>query len=299
MNPTSKVDYKIAPHPKYGFFQITPTPTAEEITKFYADEFYSSAYPGFNNSALDSQLEDQEFLDAHREDMCQTLREISGKPLEGQEVLDIGCGWAQALIYFQKKGMKGYGFDPAPEAVEYGRKNNLTVVQAGMDKMNVFEGKRFDVVTLLNVLEHLANPVKALEEIRKDLLKPKGILVIEVPNEFNAFQVTGKEIHNLKEWWVAPPGHLNYFSNETLTRLLRGTGYEVKVTEASFPLEMFLLFGENYVTDRDLGKKCHRKRVAFELNLRKAGRTKVLREFYQNLAKLNLGRQITAFAVPS
>ena len=54
---------------------------------------------------------------------------------------------------------------------------------------------------------------------------------------------------------------------------------------------MFLLFGDNYVKDGQLGKECH-KRVAFENNLRKVGKTDVLRNFYHSLAKLNLGRQI-------
>ena len=45
--------------------------------------------------------------------------------------------------------------------------------------------------------------------------------------------------------------------------------FEVKISEASFPLEMFLLFGENYVKDPATGKTCHKKRVAFEQNLRK------------------------------
>ena len=59
---------------------------------------------------------------------------------------------------------------------------------------------------------------------------------------------------------------------------------------------MFLLFGDNYVKNGKLGKECHKKRVAFENNLRKIGKTDVLRNFYHSLAKLNLGRQIIVYA---
>lgn len=292
----TRADYRLVPHPKFGFLQIKPTPTSEEITKFYKDEFYSSAYPRFNNSALDAQLMDKEFLDAHREDLCGTIQAMTGKSLAGLEALDIGCGWAQTLIYFKQKGMIGHGFDPAPEAVAYGKEQGLNVIQAGLERMDVFGDKKFDVVTLLNVLEHAADPAALLKEVCDKVLKRGGVLLVEVPNEFNAFQVAGREVHQLEEWWVAPPAHLNYFNNDSLRKLLQGTGYEVKLTEACFPMEMFLLFGDNYVKDRPLGRKCHERRMAFELNLRRQGRTGVLRKFYQSLAEQNLGRQITAFA---
>ncbi|WP_413173377.1 class I SAM-dependent methyltransferase [Anabaena azotica] len=288
--------YKLEPNPEYGFLQIKPTPSAEEITQFYAAEFYN-AYPKFNDSALEVQLLDKEWLDANRNDMCITLTEITGESLTGKKILDIGCGWGQALFYFQQQGMLCYGFDPAPEAVAYASKNGLNVITAGMEKMDVFEGHKFDVVTLLNVLEHLADPVATLREIRDKLLKTKGVLIIDVPNEFNAFQLAGRNTHKLEDWWIAPPGHLNYFSKDTLCRLLVGLGYEVKLTKSSFPIEMFLLFGDNYVKDSQLGRKCHERRMAFEMNLRKTGHKETLDKLYQSLADINLGRQITAYAV--
>ena len=57
-----------------------------------------------------------------------------------------------------------------------------------------------------------------------------------------------------------------------------------------------LLFGDNYVSDPKVGKICHRKRVAFETNLRKLGKNKELKIFYKAMAKLNLGRQVIVYA---
>lgn len=296
MSTTITPQYTLARNAEFGFLQIRPTPSAEEITRFYAEEFYSSQYPRFNNSALKEQLRDQAFHDAHREDICRAIERISGRALAGQRILDVGCGWAQALVYFKRKGAICYGFDPAPEAVEHGRSEGLNVKQAGMETAAVFPGERFDVVTLLNVLEHLADPVGILREIHSRVLAPGGIVVVEVPNDFNALQVCGQRIHGLKEWWVAPPAHLNYFNNDTLCRLLIGVGYAVEWTEAAFPLEMFLLFGENYVADRALGRRCHERRMAFEMNLRENGFGEVLQRLYRSLAEQNLGRQVLAYA---
>ena len=289
--------YQLLKHPEYEYLYISPTPSAEEITQFYANEFYSGEYKKFNDSSLEVQLEDREFYEGGWSDIASHISEILGKPLESLNLLDVGCGWSQALLFFSSKGMDCYGFDPAPEAIKYGISKGLKVKHAGMDCMNVFENQKFDVVMLKNVLEHLANPVKVLDEIRKDVLNPGGLIVVDVPNEFNTFQVAGRDLHGLNSWWVAPPGHLNYFTNETLVSLLVGRGYNVKLSESSFPLEMFLLFGDCYVGNGDLGRKCHQKRVNFEINLRKLGYGNQLKQFYQALAQLNLGRQVTTYAV--
>jgi hypothetical protein len=78
--------------------------------------------------------------------------------------------------------------------------------------------------------------------------------------------------------------------------LLKGCGYEITLAEASYPLEMFLLFGQCYVGNNTLGKECHLKRVAFEENLRKLGHEELLRKFYKSLADLGLGRQVKMYA---
>ena len=287
--------YSLIENKEFGFKQIEPTPSPEEIEEFYSKEFYDS-YPNFNDSALEVQQKDKEWLDDRRQEIVESISSLLGRPLEGLEVLDIGCGWGENLFYFNEKGMACYGFDPAPEAVEYAQKRGLNVLTSGMDKMNVFD-KKFDVVTLFNVLEHLSDPVETIREIKSELLKPGGVLIIDVPNEFNAFQTAAVDIHDLNQWWVGPPAHLNYFSVTTLNNLLEGCGLKVKISESSFPLEMFLVMGENYVGQPELGSACHQKRILFETNLRRTGRGEQLREFYQKLAEINLGRQIMVFAV--
>ena len=289
---------RLEPHPQYGFLQVRPTPTEEEITRFYAEEFYSSKYQAFNNSALEVQEADREFHDAHRSDIANKITELLNRPLDGVRILDIGCGWGQTMKFLADRGGECYGFDPAPEAVDYVKSLGLQCTRAGMERMDVFGGKRFDVVMLMNVLEHLADPVNVVAEIKEAVLNDGGLLVIEVPNEFNDFQVAGQQLHGLKEWWVAPPAHLNYFSGTTLSSLLQGAGLDVRHLEASFPMEMFLLMGENYVSDRNLGRSCHERRMAFEMNLRRMGKEDVLHAFYKALAAANLGRQVIAYATP-
>ena len=281
----------------YGFYQINPTPSEEEITKFYAEEFYTGEYKNFNDSSLEVQLNDEEFFQGRWNDIYENFIEIDKKFQNKAEILDVGCGWGLALQFFKKKGYDCYGFDPAKEAVEYGCKKGLTIKHAGLKSLDVFDGKKFDIISLFNVLEHMSDPVEVIKQI-KTIIKKDGILVIDVPNEFNEFQVSGRDTHNLNDWWIAPPNHLNYFSRDSLVNLLEKFDFEVKICESSFPLEMFLLFGDNYVKDGQLGSSCHKKRVAFEQNLRRQGKTKFLKKFYRTLANLNLGRQVAVYACP-
>ena len=47
-------------------------------------------------------------------------------------MLDVGCGWGLALQYFSSKGIQLW-FDPAKEAVEYGRNKGLNLKHAGLN----------------------------------------------------------------------------------------------------------------------------------------------------------------------
>ena len=59
---------------------------------------------------------------------------------------------------------------------------------------------------------------------------------------------------------------------------------------------MFLLFGDNYVSNKILGKECHKKRVNFEQNLLRDKNEKILNLFYEKMAEINLGRTAIVYA---
>ena len=70
-------------------------------------------------------------------------------------------------------------------------KKGLNLKHAGLDGIDVFNGKKFDIIMLNNVLEHLEDPEKILTQV--SLLTDDGVLSIDVPNEFNDFQVEEKK----------------------------------------------------------------------------------------------------------
>ena len=156
-------------------------------------------------------------------------------------------------------------------------------------------GRTFDLVVLKNVLEHVIEPINFLKQISDKYMHKGSILQIEVPNEFNNFQIAAQKTHNLNEWWVAPPAHLNYFSVKSLKKTGKSVDLIPRDIRASFPMELFLLMGHDYVRNSSLGNECHKMRVLFEQNLIKSGHVETMDLFYKKLAEAGLGRQIVIF----
>ena len=226
-----KSSYRLATDPQYGFLRIDPTPSAAEVEQYYLNEFYSGEYKQFNDSQLEVQQAQKDFFRLRWQfvhDQCEALL----GPLKGRKLLDIGCGYCQTLLYFRERGLDVYGLEPSKEGADYGASQGITVTQAGIESMPQDLGRRFDIVTLMNVLEHLREPARAITEIRERYLQPDGVLVIDVPNEFNDFQTAANQLHDLGQWWIHPPAHLNYFSPTTLRLLLERCGYRVVAAEA-------------------------------------------------------------------
>ena len=71
-----------------------------------------------------------------------------------------------------------------------------------------------------------------------------------------------------RDFWLAPPQHLNYFEAGSLTALLSRLGFEIRIAYASFPIDWYLLHpGSNYIADPAAGKPAHRARMAIDLML--------------------------------
>jgi hypothetical protein len=128
------------------------------------------------------------------------------------------------------------------------------------------------------------------------LHNPGGLLCVIVPNDYNPLQKLLREYLHYEPWWIAPPHHINYFCFESLERLIQTTGFEVIRKIATFPMEVFLLMGENYVGNDSVGRRMHGMRKSLEFNLARAHAKGLLAELYSALAKLEIGRECVVIA---
>lgn len=95
------------------------------------------------------------------------------------KILDLGCGTGKNLEHFQQFGAV-FGVDGAKEALQFCRQRGLTQVKlADLEKKLPFADNSFDVITLLDVLEHIKEPM-VLQEVQR-ILKPNGLFIVTVP----------------------------------------------------------------------------------------------------------------------
>jgi len=115
-----------------------------------------------------------------------------------------------------------------------------------------------------------------------------------VPNEFSPFQMAYLKAKGREPYWIALPDHLNYFDSASLEALARNTGYSILHREATFPMELFLLMGDDYLEDPPIGKSCFQKVVRMEGILRDYDPGLVSR-IYAELYKANVGRALVLY----
>lgn len=213
---------------------------------------------------------------------------------KGRRLADIGSGPGYLLDVGHARGWDVIGFEPSPAAARYAQARGLEVVNDLFSKDHATAHGPFDVIVASFVLEHVRNPHEFVR-LAVEALVPGGLVCIIVPNDFNPLQKLLVERYGFNPWWVVPKHHLNYFTLESLTRLLGSHGLAPVEAEASYPMEFFLLSGRNYIKDPELGRTCHAERKALEMALL-TGNKVLLQDMYRSWAKEGIGREVVLIA---
>ena len=142
------------------------------------------------------------------------------------EVLDVGCSTGAFLHALERRfpgEYRTFGIDVSRPAVGYARERGLDVAEGSL-LTHDFGARRFDAVVFWAVLEHLPDPTAFLRRAAK-LLLPGGLCFTLVPN----FRSLASRLLGARYRYVLPQ-HVNYFTLETLQRLLSDTGLSVAAT---------------------------------------------------------------------
>lgn len=157
------------------------------------------------------------------------------------------------------------------------------------------ENKKFDIIWLDNVLEHLKYPLEMLLYC-SNLLSEQGVLVIEVPNDFSIVQSRLLETGCInEEFWIAKPDHISYFNKDGLINLCSTADLECIDVISDYAID-FDLFNpnSNYKANPSLGPSSHKSRIEIENMLHSISVEKT-NKLYRVYAELGIGRQITGF----
>ena len=144
-------------------------------------------------------------------------------------VLDVGCSTGAFLFQLQNRFPGQYlpsGIEVSQAALDHARQRGLDAIGDSL-LTHDFGPRRFQAVTFWAVLEHLPEPAAFLARAH-DLLLPGGYVFVLVPN-LNSLAV---RLLGARYRYILPQ-HVNYFSEQTLTNLLRRTRLEPVATGGS------------------------------------------------------------------
>ncbi len=136
------------------------------------------------------------------------------------KILDLGFGEGGLLQIAEQQGWQCYGTEISPRSLEYGGQQGW-IVTDNAENDERFTPQRFDVVTMIELLEHVPNPQEILQAAAH-WLRPGGLLYLTTPNARSLNQ----RLLGL-DWSVfSPPEHLVIWSPKGIQHALHSAGFQ-------------------------------------------------------------------------
>ena len=200
---------------------VTPRPTANALRTLYA------AYHLRDGGSEHSWASLMRRIFEESADVLKDSRNGNGQG----RLLDVGCGFGGFVELMCRRGWKAEGIDPSPNVVAAAAKKGIPVRLGTLEECGALAAS-FDAITMFYVLEHLADPMRALRKAY-DLLAPGGILLVRVPDTTPIVRMLtpfalGASLYDA-------PYHLYDFSSSVLRKMLEKTGFEEIVTFPGVP----------------------------------------------------------------
>jgi 2-polyprenyl-3-methyl-5-hydroxy-6-metoxy-1,4-benzoquinol methylase len=218
----SKESFNIMVCDNCNFHFTNPRPSEDEIGKYYDSEEYISHTDQANSPInLLYKIARQYALRSKKKLINSVAKDKKGR------ILDYGCGTGYFLETMKSDDWKTYGIEPNDKARAIATQK--VKVKRSIDELDL-KNKKFDIITLWHVLEHIHDLNSTIKSL-KTILKEKGKIIIAVPN------IESYEESIFGEEWAAydVPRHLYHFSQETMKTLMLKHGLKIKKT---YPMKL-------------------------------------------------------------
>lgn len=208
----SKHGYSFYRCSECDFLFVHPMP--DDTSSIYDASYFGGARHGFGYVNYDEdKIAMRPFFDA-------VLDAIEKEKPSRGSLLDVGAATGFFLRISANRGWTASGLEISPYAVKRANDGGLAVIQGSLETAP-WQGPMFDVITMLDVIEHVVDP-RAFLDRASSLLKPGGVIAINTPDAGSVWaNVFGKHWHA-----IAPPEHLGYFNRVNLKKFLRDVGFE-------------------------------------------------------------------------
>ncbi len=193
--------------PNCSLAYLSQLPTVEELAAMYSEEFFEGA------SAYHNYVADKSSIQVNFKKRIEILLRFS----QGGQLFEAGCAHG-FFLELAARYWDVQGIDISAGSIDYARDTlGLNATQGDLES-HPPAANTFDVVAMWDTIEHLYDPVMAVETIAKSL-KPGGFLALTT-GDVNALLPRIQK----KSWRLLHPTHLYYFSKQSLTRLLNDNG---------------------------------------------------------------------------
>jgi 2-polyprenyl-3-methyl-5-hydroxy-6-metoxy-1,4-benzoquinol methylase len=206
-----------------GVGYVNPRPDAAWLAAYYRREYFAPT------GCLSSGVSHLRHGDMKAATAGLRLAAIEAHLHPGR-LLDLGSGGGDFVLTATRAGWKAVGLELGASAAGQAVRQLGVRMVVGQLEQAPFFNHTFDVVTMFDVLEHVASPHACLAEARR-LLAPHGLLVVDTPN-LNGLM---PRLMGVRHPWVRPPEHLTYFTPASLRRLLERSGFEVRALSSRTP----------------------------------------------------------------
>lgn len=228
-------EFQLIYNEEFEMLETFPRPSTDKLPSYYESEDYISHTDTKRN------LFESVYHLVRKISLKKKLNLINSQTNGTKSLLDVGCGTGDFLELAQKNNWSVSGIEPNKNArVIANKKTNNSVFE--IEELLNFKDSSFDVITLWHVLEHLPNLDEHIS-IFKKLLKPKGTLIIAVPN-YKSY-----DANYYKHFWAAfdVPRHLWHFSKTAISRLAEKENLKVvKTHPMKFDAYYVSLLSEKY-----------------------------------------------------
>jgi 2-polyprenyl-3-methyl-5-hydroxy-6-metoxy-1,4-benzoquinol methylase len=230
----SKETYEVMFHSKFDMLVTSPVPV--DLENYYKSEDYIS-HTDSKRSILDKVYQSVKNVTLKRK-----LNLINSFKTDSKNILDVGAGTGDFLNVCKNNGWSTVGVEPSSAARSIAKDKGV-ILKEDLFKI---ENKKFDVITLWHVLEHVEMLSDYISKL-KELLSDKGRLIIAVPNH------KSYDAMYYKEYWAAfdVPRHLWHFSQTSIRKIF---AKEKMVVENTLPMKFdsyyVSLLSEKYKTGK-------------------------------------------------
>jgi len=221
-------NYAIVCCSRCGLRFLSPRPAPDLAPSHHKQD----GYDPFISFSSPRSLLDRIYLASRKFTLAWKRRLVRRILPEGGRVLDIGCGTGEFLQKISDFCQVD-GVEPEPAAANWGRERLGLNIHTGFLEDVELPAGNFDLVTMWHALEHIPDPVSALNRIHS-LLKPGGILLVAVPN------INSYDAKRYGSEWIAldAPRHLWHFSPSTL-RQITSLAQFTHLRGGALPLDTF------------------------------------------------------------